>query len=510
MSGASDNKRLAKNTVLLYVRSVITMLITLYTSRVTLQVLGVEDFGIYNVIGGVVAIFSTVGTTLATASQRFLTYALGKNDIQRLKQVFSTCITLHFIIGFVIVLLLETVGLWFLNNKLNIPADRMQVAGWVLQFSIITVFIGIISVPYNALIIAHEKMSVFAYIGIIECLFKLGSVFLILAFRFDRLILFSLFHLVISIIIRLIYSSYSNRKFEESHGFKFQIEKTIFKDMFSFVGWNLFGNIALVLKKQGVDIVLNTFYGVLVNAAKGVSNQVDSGVYKLSGNVTAAMKPQLTKAVAIDDRVRINSLINMGTKYSFYLMLFLTIPIVISAPQILDIWLVKVPEYSVTFVRWSMVYLLLVSLSWLLNQAVLSEGRIKAYQIVMGITNLFAIPVVYLCISFGAGPISGIWACIIIEFVILAENIAFTYKLLKFDYKHFICNILFKCIFLLFITFLGSFAFHKYITSNVIIDVLFSMFFVAVSVLLMGMTKHEKNVLLGYIKNYTEKKKKAF
>lgn len=474
------------------------MLITLYTSRVTLKVLGVEDFGIYNVIGGVVAIFSTIGTTLATASQRFLTYALGKNDFQGLRQVFSICITLHIIIGLILVLLLETIGIWFLNNKLNIPLERLDVAKWVLQFSIITVFVGIISVPYDALIIAHEKMSAFAYIGIIECVLKLGSVFLILAFRFDRLIQYSAFQLFISIIIILIYTSYSKCRFEESRGFKIRLEKDISKDIFSFAGWNLFGNIAMVLKKQGVDIVLNTLYGVLVNAAKGVSNQVESGVIKLSGNVTTAMKPQLTKAVAIDDRERINTLINTGTKYSFCLMLLLTVPIMISAPQILDIWLVEVPDYSVAFVRWSMVYLLFVSLSWLLNQAILSKGKIRNYQIAMGITNLVAIPITYLFIHFGAGPISGIWACLLIEVIILIENIIFTCRLVGFDYHHFVCGILSKCLLLLVLSFAISYTFYRVVTNNVIIDVLFSMLVVMVSVVLIGMSKHERKMILTY------------
>ena len=314
-----QNKKIVKNTIFLYIRSIIMMLVSLYTSRIVLQVLGVEDYGIYNLVGSVVAMFSMLSSTLSSASQRFITYALGGNDSENVRKVFSTCVTLHVVLGIIVVFLLEVLGVWFLNNQLNIPQSRLYVAHWVFQFSILTFFINVISVPYNAVIIAHEKMSAFAYISIIDGLLKLVIAVLLIWITLDKLLLYSILHAIVAISIRFIYLTYCKRHFIETRNISFHVNKHLFKEMFSFSGWNLIGNGSLILRNQGIDIILNLFFGVSVNAAKGISNQVQAAVHQFVGNFTSSINPQLTKSVAQKNYERTRALIIHGPRFAFFI-----------------------------------------------------------------------------------------------------------------------------------------------------------------------------------------------
>lgn len=496
----SNNRRIAKNTVYLYFRSLFLLLISLYTSRVTLQVLGVEDYGIYQVVGGVVSMFSMLSSTLASATQRFITFALGKSDFQELRNVFSTSVTLHVILGLIVVFLLEVVGIWFLNHKINIPSERLAVAGWVMQFSIATFFVGVISVPYNAVIIAHEKMSAFAYFSILEGVLKLAAVFLLMAISWDKLLLYSAFYFIIAVTIRSIYSFYSRRHFEETRRIVFRVNKDLFKEMFAFAGWNLYGNGSLVLRNQGVDIVLNLFFGVFVNAAKGVSNQVNTAIHQLVGNFTTAMKPQLTKAIALNDTQRAFALINNGSRYIFLLMLFFTIPIISCTSQLLELWLGAVPEYAVEFVQWTMVYLLLDSLSRMLIHSILSKGDIKVYQIVVGGTKLFAIPLVWFFLQINVNPLWGIWVNIILEIICLIERLYYSRKLLSFDCIPYIKNVILRCAILFSVCYFFSRLFVTYFSTNFIISILFSILITSSSIWIIGTTSREHKVVIDIIK----------
>ena len=498
---SANNKRIAKNTVFLYFRSLFILLVSLYTSRIILQILGVEDYGIYQVVGGVVAMFSMLSNTLASASQRFITFALGKQDVQGLRNVFSTSITLHIILGFIVVVLLEIAGVWFLNNKINMPQNRLSAAEWVMHFSIATFFIGVISVPYNAVIIAHEKMSAFAYISIFESLLKLGSVFLLMSISFDKLLLYAILQFAIAIVIRGIYTVYSSRHFEETNNLTFRISKALFKEMFAFAGWNLFGNGSLVLRNQGVDIVLNTFFGVVVNASKGISNQVNQAVFQLVDNFTTAIKPQMTKAIAQGDYQRAFTLVNNGSRYIFLLMLFFTIPIIVCAPQLLGLWLGTVPDYSVEFVQWTMLYLLLDSLSRLLIHAILSNGDIKIYQIVVGGTKLLSVPFVLLFLLLDLNPLWGIWVNILVEIVCLLERIYYNKKLLKFDYIRFVKDVILRCTFLLVVAFVLSTLFSVYISDNLIVSVVVSVSVTLSIIWLLGTNARERGLILQFINN---------
>lgn len=497
----SGNKQIAKNTFFLYLRSLLLLLISLYTSRITLQVLGVEDFGIYQVVGGVVAMFSMLSSSLTSASQRFITFTLGKKNLEELKHVFSTCITLHIFLGFIVVLLLEVVGVWFLNNKLNIPADRLITARWVMQFSIATFFVNVISIPYNAVIIAHEKMSAFAYIGILEGLLKLGSVALLIFIKHtDKLLLYSILYFIISLFLRFVYVIYSNKQFVETNKVKLGINKMYFSEMFAFAGWNLIGNASLILRNQGVDIILNLFFGVVVNAAKGISNQVNSAIHQLVGNFTTAMKPQLTKAIAQKDYQRAYDLMNCGSRYSFILMLIFAVPIFITTPQLLKLWLGEVPVFSVEFVRWTMIYILLDTLSRMMIHAILSYGQIKVYQLVVGGTKLLAVPLVWFFLKINVNPLWGIWVNIILELICLIERLYYSNKLLSFNFWIFCRDVILICSLLAAVAYSMSALFVHCITDNFIVSIIVSVLITLFSIWFLGVNKRERSMIIQFVK----------
>ena len=347
---SDNNKRIAKNTLLLYFRMLFTMAVSLYTSRVVLNTLGVEDFGVYNVVGGVVAMFGFINGSMSSATQRYITFALGKGDKTWLQTVFSTTLQIHTLIAGIIVLLGETVGLWFLYNKMQIPADRMDAAFWVLQCSIVATIVMIISVPYNADIIAHEKMSAFAYISILEVVLKLVIVYMLVVFSFDKLILYAFLLLAIQLLIRFCYSIYCNRHFEETK-YRHVWDKALFKEMTGFAGWSLFGNLAGVLFSQGLNMLLNVFFGPIVNAARAVAVQVQSAIQQFVGNFQMALNPQITKTYAKGELGDMHSLMFRSARFSFFLLYFLSLPVLFETNFILTIWLKTVPENTVVFLR---------------------------------------------------------------------------------------------------------------------------------------------------------------
>lgn len=450
----SNNKRIAKNTVFLYFRSMLLLLINLYTSRVTLKVLGVEDYGIYQVVGGVVAMFSMLSSTLASASQRFITYALGENDKENVKKVFSTCITLHIGLAGIVVLLLEIIGIWFLNTKLNIPVDRLSIAGWVMQFSIATLFVSIISVPFNALITAHEKMSVFAYISILEGLLKLGAVFLLIVIGWDKLLIYAALQFTIALLLRIIYSSYCSTHFEEARRLKLNIEKQLYKEMFAFSSWNLIGSSALVLRNQGIDILLNLFFGVTVNAAKGISNQIQSAVTQLIGNFTTAVSPQLVQSIAKEDYARTHNLIFKGGKMAFMLIMIIAVPFILCCEDILNIWLVEVPNYSILMVQITFLYLLTNTLSKFLVSSVLAYGDIKWFQIIVGGVKMLAIPLTWLLVVVTNSPYSGVVVVTFLQFACLSGELYFANKFVHIDWGRYLINVVARCWITFAITFI--------------------------------------------------------
>ena len=506
-SNANNNKRIAKNTIFLYFRSIFLLLINLYISRVTLQVLGVKDFGIYQVVGGVVSLFSMLSSTLNTASQRFLTYTLGENNKEKLKNVFGTCISLHIVLGVIVVCILEVFGVWFLYNKLVIPQERLLVAGWVMQFSIATFFINVISVPYNAVITAHEKMDAFAYISILEGLLKLGIVFLLMFIQWDKLLLYGILHFVVSVMLRVVYSVYSSSHFEEAKHIKLYVDKTLFKEMFAFAGWNMIGSSALVLRNQGVDIVLNLFFGVTVNAAKGICNQVQAAVSQLVGNFTTAVKPQLIQSIARKDYSRTYSLVFRGGKMAFMLMMLMAVPIIVCCDDILSVWLVEVPEYTVLMVQITFLYLLATTLSRFITDSVLAYGKIKWFQIIDGGIKMMAIPLIWGLIELTESPYSGVIIITIIQFACLFAELYFAKNYIHLDWKSYLLNVAFRS----WLTFACAIIIVELFIRVVVVHFCFDLFIsVIVSLLFVyfiGLDSVEKQMVRGMIKKIHEKLK---
>lgn len=396
MSTQSNNsKRIAKNTIALYIRTLITMAVGLYTSRVVLNVLGVEDYGVYNVVGGVVSMFSIVTASLSQAISRYLTYELGKGSQNRLQAIFSTSVNIQLIMSLVVVLLLECIGIWFLNTRMNIDSSRMYAANWVFQFAILTFVINLISVPYNAAIIAHERMKAFAYVSILEAVMKLVIVGGLLISSIDKLITYAFLQLTVSIVIRLVYGSYCKRHFEECH-YSFIIDKKLLKDMFGFAGWNSVSAIAWVFNTQGINIISNLFFGVVVNAARGVATQVEGIVKGFVLNFTTAVKPQIIKSYSSGDKEYLFKLLCSSTKYSYYLMLVFFVPFLFEADIILKIWLKKYPDYAPLFLKLTFAFTLVSLLGDLLYTNVLAIGKLKKYMISETIITGLVFPLSYL------------------------------------------------------------------------------------------------------------------
>ncbi len=400
---STNNKRIAKNTLLLYFRMLFMMVVSLYTSRVILNALGVEDFGIYNVVGGVVAMFSVISGSLSAAISRFITYELGKGDQSKLNKIFSASVTIQLLLSLIIVVLIESVGVWFLNAKMNIPESRMVAANWVLQFSIVSFVLGLISVPYNAAIIAHEKMSAFAYISILEAVGKLAVAFLIVVSPIDRLIFYAILLCAIGVIIRLVYGHYCKKHFMEC-SYHFHWDKDILKQMFGFAGWNFIGASSAVLRDQGGNIIINLFYGPTVNAARGIAMQVNNAVTGFVTNFMTALNPQITKSYASGDRGYMMTLIFQGARLSFYMLLLLSLPILINTHYILVLWLKLVPEHAVLFVQLMLIFTMSESISNPLVTAMLATGRIRNYQIVVGGLQMMNLPISYICLRLGCIP----------------------------------------------------------------------------------------------------------
>ena len=398
---SSANKRIAKNTLVLYVRMLFTMGISLFTSRVILQTLGVEDYGISSVVGGVISMFTFINAAMVSSTQRYLNFELVRGDANQLRSVFSTSLQIHALIALVIIVLSETVGLWFLNEKLVIPEARMTAAMWVYQCSILSCAVSIMSTPYNAVIVAHEKMSAFAYISILDVSLKLLVVYLLVVLPFDKLIILAILNLLVQLFIRYIYTLYCHRHFPESY-FQFWFNKTLFKEMFGFAGWSFWGNLAAILYTQGLNMMLNIFFGPIVNAARGIAVQVQSAVQQFVGGFQTALNPQITKNYASNNLPQMHSLMFRSARFSFLLLFFLSLPVLMETNFILTLWLKTVPDDAVVFTQ----IMICISLIYttanpciIANQA---TGKVKIYQMVVGGILLLILPISYVVLKLGA------------------------------------------------------------------------------------------------------------
>lgn len=492
-----NNKRIAKNTLLLYFRMLFTMAVSLYTSRVVLNTLGVEDFGIYNVVGGVVAMFGFLNSAMSSSTQRYITFELGKNNFDQLKKVFSTSVYIHAFISIVILILAETIGLWFLYNKMTIPMERMDAALWVYQGAIASTIVLIMSVPYNATIIAHEKISAFAYISVLEVILKLLIVYLLLIGDFDKLKLYAALMFGIQVIIRLIYGRYCKKNFPET---KLQQTKDWkqFKEMLEFAGWNLWGNCAAIAFTQGVNILLNLFFGPAVNAARGVAVQVQNAVNQFSLNFQTALNPQITKSYATGDYAYMHKLIFRSSKFTFFLLLFLSLPIQLETETILTIWLKNVPEHTVNFLRLILCVTLIDATANPLMISAAATGKVKLYQSVIGGILLAILPISYVALKLGGNPESVFIVHLSVCAIAFITRLFIIRPMIQLNLSNYFKEVILRCFAVTFVSlFLPTGAIYLTDDSLVgfVIVCLACMFSVSIAAYFLGFEKDEKQFI---------------
>lgn len=418
--------------MMLYFRMILTLLVSLYTSRLILNILGVEDYGINNVVGGVVTMFAFFNSAMSSATQRFLSFEIGKGDTPQIRKTFNAALIIHIGIAILVFILAETIGLWFVKRYLVIPTGRMDAALWIYHFSVLSFLVTIMQVPYNALIISHERMNVYAYVSILEVCLKLLIVFILTAIPFDKLKLYGLLHFCVVFLIANIFRIYTGRHFEESR-FLMMRDKQLYRTVFSFSAWNLLGNIAVILKGQGVNIILNLFYGPVVNAARGIAYQVQGALYGFVQNFQVAMKPQIIKSYATDNFEYMHQLIFRGTKFSFYLLFGLSLPIMLEPEIILKLWLETVPDYSAIFVQLLLVDIIIESISGPLVTSVHASGKIKLYQVIVGTLFLLNLPLSYLFLKKGYQPEITMYVSIIITILALISRVLMASRLVNFS-----------------------------------------------------------------------------
>lgn len=506
-SNDSHNRRIAKNTLMLYIRMILAMGISLYTSRIVLEQLGVSDFGVFNVVGGIVSMFSVLNSAMASSTQRYLTYELGKNDLSKINIVFNTSLQIHIVIAIVVVLIAETFGLWFLNTEMTIPVNSMNAANWVYQFSVLSMVITFLNVPYTALIIAYEKMSAFAYISILEVLLKLGVAYLLIVSPIEKLKFYAILTFICPLIIRCCYWWYCNRNFIVSK-IRMVFDGQLFKEMSSFAGWGLFGQLASMGSTQGVNVLLNIFFGPVVNAARGVAVQVQSAVMQFAMNFQTAVNPQITKNYANSDFQSMHELMYRSAKMSFFLLYALGLPIMIEAPFILNLWLTKVPEYTVPFLRIILWITIIDAVANPLMVAASASGKIKKYQSIIGGLLLSIVPIAYIVLKLGCNPMSVFVVHLIICIIAFISRIYIVAPLTHVIPEIFFKKVVVRCIVVCFLSAIIPYLLYCWLSKEVIsncIIMITSVISVCFFSFYIGLEKSEQSYLINAIATFKRK-----
>ncbi|OXL43362.1 hypothetical protein CFT61_11745 [Segatella copri] len=504
---SNNNSRIAKNTLFLYFRMIFLLVISLFTSRVVLQTLGVEDYGIYNVVGGVVSMFAFLNSAMAGATQRFMNFDLAKNDGEALKITFSTALIIHFIIAGVIVILSETIGLWFMYEKMIIPNTRMNAAMWVFQCSILVMFVNIISVPYNAAIIAHEKMGAFAYISLLEAALKLIIVYLLYVSPIDKLVSYTIMLLAVSIAIRFVYSSYSNKHFTETKfNWIWNVEKI--KEMGTFASWSLIGNLALMGVTQGLNMLLNVFFGPVVNAARGIAVQVQGAVQQFANNFQTAINPQITKSYASNDLDYMHTLVCRAAKFSFLMVFLLSLPVLIMTDQILELWLKTPPMYAAGFIKIMLIITMVDSLSTPLNTAIHASGKIRLYQLVNGSFMLLVLPIGYIALLFKTDPNMVFYSQLLMTMIALFLKLFFAKQQVRIPFKVYLRNVLCPIILVSIVSFVLQYNIYAILEYNIFTFVAFgflSLVLTLIAIYCLGMDAKERCLINMKVRNVIKK-----
>lgn len=508
---ANNYKLIVRNAGLLYFRMLLTMAVTLYTSRVVLNTLGVEDFGIYHLVGGFVTMLGFLHGAMSSATQRFLSFELGRPDKKNLSNIFSMSMNIHLLIAAGIFLVGETLGVWFVTTQLTIPVERMGAARWVFHFSLLAFLVSVVSVPYNAIIIAHERMSVFAWVSIIDVSLKLLIVFMLAWFGMDKLVLYAALILAVVSCVTLMYKVYCNKAFPDSV-FRFYWDKSLFNTMLSYTGWNMWGNIAAVMGNQGVNVMLNIFFGPAINAARTIAFQVSTALNSFVQNLQVAVNPQIIKSYAANDLSYMHKLVCYGAKYNFLLLFFLSFPVLLETKSILELWLGNVPDYTVIFVQLVIINILIDSVSSPLITAAQSTGKIKIYQTVVGGILLLNLPFSYALLKNTSDPRSVFLAGILVSVLALFARLAILQHLIELPLKKYILLVIGRSgmvvassvMIVFYLTASSSETIRSAITAIAISSV-----WVVCCITMFGLDKQERVFLFDKIKVLVSKKNKT-
>jgi len=497
-----NTARIAKNTLMLYFRQIVIMLVSLYTVRVVLETLGAEDYGIYNVVGGVVVLFTFLNVAMTGATQRFLNFALGQNDVEQARNVYSTSIIIHILIAVLVVILAQTVGLWLFHTWLNIPPERQGAAFIVYQISVVKIAIGILQVPYRAIIIAHEKMSFFTVLSIVEAISRLGIAFLLPVILFDKLVAYAFLVCIALIIIFFVTKVYCNRAFEIAH-FRYCRDKELFRKIISFSGWTILGGVANVGRGQGTNILVNIFHGVTINASMGIAEKVNAAIYRFLGSFQTAFSPQIIKSYSAKEYDYFMQLVFRTSKASFCLLFFLVLPLYVNACFVLQIWLVNVPEYVVVFTRLSLLLSLIHAISAPLWVSIQATGEIKFFQIIASCFRFSNLPLSLLFLWMGFSPV---WVFIIrigVEIVMVIWGVFFLGGKIKLPVLTFFCGVIVPAFVIAGVSATLTFLVHSILTADwgkLITSTVISTVSIGALMYLIGLNKQERFLLQGWLK----------
>lgn len=501
---SGNNKRIAKNTIALYFRTFITMIVGLYTGRVMLQALGVDNYGINNVVGGIVAMSSLITATMSQAISRYITYALGKGDSDQLKSMFSTAVNAQIVMSVIAVVVLEIFGLWFLNSGAQIPEGREMAAFWVFQCSLICLVISLISSSYNSLIIAHEKMSIYAYVSIADAILKLAICYAIMAYDGDRLIFYAILHVGVVLAIQGFYALYCGKIFEEAKYSPRVFDKRLLKELTVFSGWNLLNNGAYTFATQGVNMLVNAFFGVAFNAARGLAIQVNTAVQSFVNNFTVAFSPQITKSYAAGDKAYAVHLSNRGTKFAWLMMYVFIVPVCCEADTLLKIWLGEVPEWSALFLRFAMFESLAVVSGQNLFRLIQADGNVSKYTIHAALTSGLIFPLTWIVYLAGA-PVWSAYLIFIVDF--LALNLVRFYdikKLMPFSIRTFIKDAALPCLIVSIVSFIVPLVICYVIEPSIkrfCINVPIALIWTSLCCIVFGLTRNERKYFIDKAKH---------
>lgn len=501
MSEQSNTKRLAKNTLFMYFRMGLLMLISLYTSRVILKQLGVDDYGIYNVVGSIVIMFISLKSIFASSTQRFLSYEMGKGDYSKLQLIYNMSTIINALIAIVFIVIVEAVGLWFLNFKINIDPSRLDAAHWVFQFSVVSTVVSIMSTPLDACVIAHERMDFYAYLSIFEGLARLGICYLLSVFDVDKLILYGFLTMSVTFIVRIINQIFCMKEFDECH-LKLCWDKPYFIKMTSFAGWAFFGNTSNMLSQSGLNLVLNIFGGPAVNAARGISYQVSNSISQLLSNITIVLKPYAIKTYASGDINKALNITFISSRLYFVIQLLITIVISFFATDILRLWLGEVPEYTALFLDLVLIQSVIRSLHMPIDFLFCGEGNIKYYQIIEGIVLALPIPLSYVLLNLGLPYYYAFLALIACEILHIASISTLASRICKLDLGCYFKTVILPCMicgFVYMIVFHRVYTLQPSVIENIILSLITSIAIVIV-MLMIGFSKEDRNLILSLIK----------